>query len=41
MTKQRTIFNSGYISIPTIDSSKWIKDIQVGNVIKQLLVTEG
>lgn len=34
MTKQRTIFNSGYISIPTVDSSKWIKDIQVGNVIK-------
>ena len=34
MIKQRTIFNSGYISIPTVDNSKWIKDIQVGNVIK-------
>jgi hypothetical protein len=32
--KTRTIFNSGYISIPTVDSSKWIKDIQVGDVIK-------
>lgn len=32
--KQRTIFNSGFISILTIDGSKWIKDIQVGNVIK-------
>lgn len=32
--KIRTIFNSGYISIPTVDSSKWIKDIQVGDVIK-------
>lgn len=32
--KIRTIFNSGYISIPTVDSSKWIKDIQVGDVVR-------
>lgn len=32
--KTRTIFNSGYINVPTVGSSKWIKDIQVGDVIK-------
>lgn len=34
--KTRTIFNSGYISIPTVDSSKWIKDIQVGDVVRTI-----
>lgn len=34
--KTRTIFNSGYISISTVDSSKWIKDIQVGDVVRTI-----
>lgn len=34
--KQRTIFNSGFISILTIDGSKWIKDIQVGDVVRTI-----
>lgn len=36
MIRNRTIFNSGYINIQTVDSYKWIKDIQVGDVIRTI-----